>query len=92
MSDGGEGLVDATTRLAERMEEMEEARRTARAGGPPIDPERQRALESLRLAKADFQRQISTTTHDGRRRQLQAALDEVERRLAALEASAPKPA
>ena len=33
MSDGGEGLVDASSRLAERMEEQEEARRAARTAG-----------------------------------------------------------
>jgi hypothetical protein len=84
MSDAGEGLVDASTRLAERMDEMEEARRAARNAGPPIDPERARALESLRLAKADVQRQIASTAHDGRRQQLTHALDEIERRFAAL--------
>lgn len=90
MSDGGEGLVDATTRLAERMEEMEEARRTVRASGPRVDPEKARALESLRLAKADLARQIASTAHEGRRQQLTAALAEVERRLAALEMPAAK--
>ena len=86
MSDAGEGLVDATTRLAERMEEMEEARRAARRAGPPFNPERVRAFESLRLAKADIQRQQASTTHEGRRHQLASALDEIERRLAALDA------
>ena len=83
MSDGGEGLVDATTRLAERMEEMEEARRAARLAGPPIDPERARAVELLRLAKADIQRQLAATAHERRRQQLLSALDDVEHRLAA---------
>jgi hypothetical protein len=91
MSDGGEGLVDATTRLAERMEELEEARRTARRSGPPVDPERARALESLRLARTDIQRQLASVTHPGRRQQLLGALDEVERRLAAFGESAGQP-
>lgn len=85
MSDGGEGLVDASTRLAERMDEMEEERRMARLGGPPPDPTRVRALESLRLARADIQRQLSTTTHEGRRHQLTCALDDIERRFAELQ-------
>ena len=84
MSDGGEGLVDASTRLAELMDEQEEARRAARHSGPAVDPEWLRATESLRLAKADIQRQLASTTHEGRRRQLAGALDEVQRRLEAL--------
>jgi len=91
MSDGGEGLVDATTRLAERMEEMEEARRAARLAAPPIDPERVRALESLRLAKADVQRQLGVTTHERRRQQLLSAFDEIEQRLAALGETGARP-
>jgi hypothetical protein len=80
MSDAGEGLVDASSRLAERMEEQEEARRAARNAGPRIDPALARALESLRLAKADIERQLATTTHEGRRHQLAAALADIERR------------
>ncbi len=92
MSDAGEGLVDASSRLAERMEEQEEARRAARHAGPPLDPERVRALEGLRLAKADIQRQLDAATHEGRRRQLMSAMDEVDRRFAALQPPASQPA
>jgi len=88
MSDSGEGLVDASTRLAERMEEMEEDRRRARVTGPRIDPEKARALESLRLAKADMQRQLKVISHEARRQQLTSALVEIERRLADLEKTA----
>jgi hypothetical protein len=88
MSDSGEGLVDASTRLAERMEEMEEDRRRAKATGPRIDPEKARALESLRLAKADMQRQLTVISHEARRVQLASALVEIERRLADLEKTA----
>ena len=87
MSDSGEGLVDASSRLAERMDELEEERRQARNGAKRVDPARAMALESLRLAKADIQRQQASTTHEGRRNQLASALDEIERRLAALDAS-----
>ena len=51
MSDSGEGLVDASTRLAERMEEMEEDRRRARITGPRIDPEKAREF----LKKAGYE-------------------------------------
>ena len=88
MSDSGEGLVDASTRLAERMEEMEEDRKRAKATGPRIDPEKARALESLRLARADMQRQLGIISHEGRKQQLSSALVEIERRLADLEKSA----
>ena len=91
MSDGGEGLVDASSRLAERMEELEETRRAARMAGPAIDPEHARAVESLRLAKADIQRQLAGVTHNGRRHQLMGALNEIERRLASLGAPAARP-
>ena len=88
MSDSGEGLVDASTRLAERMDELEEERRQARNGAKRVDPVRARALESLRLAKADIGRQLATISHEARRTQLTLALAEVERRLADLEQTA----
>jgi len=86
MSDSGEGLVDASTRLAERMDELEEERRQARNGAKRVDPEKAGAIESLRLARADIRRQFDVSSHEARRRQLALALAEVERRLASLEA------
>ena len=88
MSDSGEGLVDASSRLAERMEEMEEDRRRAKAAGPRIDPAKAQAAESLRLAKADMQRQLRIISHEARRQQLASALVEIERRLAELDKTA----
>jgi ABC-type phosphate transport system auxiliary subunit len=88
MSDSGEGLVDASSRLAERMEEVEEERRQAKPGGPRLDPVKARALESLRLAKADMRRQLAAISHEARRQQLTHALAEIERRLAELEQTA----
>jgi len=88
MSDSGEGLVDASTRLAERMDELEEERRQARNGAKRVDPARARAMESLRLAKADIGRQLASVPHEARRNQLVLALAEVERRLADLERTA----
>lgn len=82
--DAGEGLVDAESRLAERMEEREEERRKARAGGHAIDPERLRQRESIRLAKSELQRQLEATTHQARKQQLKQALAELDRRLAEL--------
>jgi ABC-type phosphate transport system auxiliary subunit len=88
MSDSGEGLVDASSRLAERMDELEEERRQARNGAKRVDPVRAGAIESLRLAKADIDRQLASISHEARRQQLALALAEVERRLADLEQTA----
>jgi hypothetical protein len=85
MSDSGEGLVDASSRLAERMDELEEERRQARNGAKRVDPVRAGAIESLRLAKADIGRQLASISHAARRQQLTMALAEVERRLADLD-------
>ena len=88
MSDSGEGLVDASSRLAERMDELEEERRQTINGAKRVDPARAMALESLRLAKADIGRQLASISHQARRQQLTLALAEVERRLADLEQTA----
>jgi hypothetical protein len=88
MSDSGEGLVDASTRLAERMDELEEERRQAESGAKRVDPVRASAVESLRLAKADLDRQLASISHEARRKPLTMALAEVERRLADLEQTA----
>lgn len=84
MGDAGEGLVDAESRLAERMDEREQERRRARLGTKGADPERIRQLESLRLARTEMQRQLDLATHEARKQQLRQALDEVERRIVAL--------
>ena len=81
MGDSGEGLVDASSRLEERMEEIQESRRKTNPKGSKLDPEAMRALESLRLAKIDLERQISTTVHEARRLHLLNALAEINRRI-----------
>ena len=81
MGDAGEGLVDAESRLAERMEEREQEKRRARQGGKGLDPERTRQIESLRLARTEMQRQFDATTHDARKQQLSQAIAELDRRL-----------
>ena len=81
MGDAGEGLVDAESRLAERMEEREQEKRKARQGGKGGDPERARQLESLRLARTEMQRQLEVTTHETRKKQLGQAIAELDRRI-----------
>ena len=65
------------------MEEREAERKRRTAGSPAADPDKVREQESLRLAKAELERQASTTTHPIRKQQLQAAIAEVAKRLAA---------
>lgn len=81
MSDAGEGLIDADARIQERMEELERDRRQSKKKDTR-DPEKVRAVESLRLAKTELERQLEATQHERRRAQLQQAIAEVERRLA----------
>jgi hypothetical protein len=81
MGDAGEGLVDAESRLAERMEEREQEKRKARQAGKGGDPERMRQMESLRLARTEMQRQLDVTTHAARKQQLGQAIAELDRRL-----------
>ena len=81
MGDAGEGLVDAESRLAERMEEREQEKRKARQGGTDTDPERARQLESCRLARTEMQRQLELSTHDARKQQLKQAISELDRRI-----------
>jgi hypothetical protein len=81
MGDAGEGLVDAESRLAERMEEREQEKRKARQAATSGDPERARQLESLRLARTEMQRQLDVTTHAARKQQLGQAIAELDRRI-----------
>ena len=81
MGDAGEGLVDAESRLAERMEEREEEKKKARQTGKSGDPERARQLESLRLARTEMQRQLELATHQTRKQQLNQAIAELDRRI-----------
>jgi hypothetical protein len=83
MGDSGEGLVDADARIQEQMEERESERRRRNGPLPAIDPERVREAESLRLARAELERQSTATTHPVRRQQIQAAIAEIDKRLAA---------
>ena len=81
MGDAGEGLVDAESRLAERMEEREQEKRKARQAAKAGDPERVRQLESLRLARTEMTSQLDVATHDARKQQLRDAIAELDRRI-----------
>jgi hypothetical protein len=84
MGDAGEGLVDAESRLAERIEEREQEKRQARQTSPKADPELARQIESCRLARTEMQRQLEVATHDARKQQLKQALIDLDKRIAEL--------
>jgi hypothetical protein len=84
MGDAGEGLIDAESRIQERMEELERARAAHRS--EVRNPEAVRQLESLRLTRAEIERQMNTATHERRRAALQQALADVDRKMAELHA------
>ena len=83
MGDAGEGLIDADARIQERMEELERERKQSNTKAVK-NPEQVRALESLRLARTELERQLAATTHERRRAQITEAIQEVTRRMAAL--------
>ena len=80
MGDAGEVLVDAEDRLQERIAEREQEKER-RAVAPPPNPERQRKLTSLRLARAELQNQAEVTQNPLRRKQIEQALADLERRI-----------
>jgi hypothetical protein len=86
MGDAGEGLIDADTRLQERMDELEEERKAARNKKPLEDPEKVRQRESLKLARAELRQQLERTEHPARKTQIGQAVAEIDKRLASLDA------
>ena len=83
MGDSGEGLVDAESRIQERMEEREADRRRSAGQLPVVDVEKAREKESLKLAKAELTQQGALTTHPVRKKQIEAAIAEIDKRLKA---------
>ena len=81
MGDAGEGLIDAESRIQERLEDLERERDERR--NPTVrDPEGAREYESLRLAHIELERQLATTTHDRRRAMLTQAMAALDKRIA----------
>jgi hypothetical protein len=80
MGDAGEGLIDAESRIQERMEEVARERATNNKKAAR-DPEAVRTLESLKLARTELERQLETTAHERRKAQITAAIAELERRI-----------
>jgi hypothetical protein len=84
MGDAGEGLIDQDSRIQERMEELERERAKAQVRDVR-NPETGRALESLKLARTELERQLATTTHERRR-------DSISRRWPSSIGASKKPA
>jgi len=83
MGDAGEGLVDAESRIQERLDEVAREREQKRSKGPK-DPEAVREFESLRMAKAEFERQLETPAYERRWPAIKQGIAELDRRMAAL--------
>jgi hypothetical protein len=83
MGDAGEGLIDADARIQERMEELERERTTQNLKAVK-NPEQVQALESLRLARTELERQLEATTNERRRAQISEAIQEIARRMTSL--------
>ena len=82
MGDAGEGLIDAEDRYQQFVAEREQARQ--RKGVVGADPERERKVRSLTLARAELERQQAATSSEIRREQIRQALAEIDRQLAAV--------
>jgi vacuolar-type H+-ATPase catalytic subunit A/Vma1 len=85
MGDAGEAWVDAEARIQERMEELQQERARP-AVLPRKNTEQFRQIKSLELAKRELERQLQAVSHPMRRAQLNAAMADIDRRLAELEA------
>jgi hypothetical protein len=91
MGDSGEGLVDNEGRIQERMEELQR-NRERKLKRPIANPELARRLESLQLAHKELVRSLERTTHEARRKQLAAAIADLERQTAEVQAALEKAA
>ena len=77
---------DLSTRMRVFRNGSKNGKRSASAAAvaqPAVDPDKVRELESLRLAKAELERQAAATAHPVRKKQIQAAIAEIDKRLAA---------
>jgi len=83
MGDSGEGLIDNEGRIQERMEELQHNRERARKAEND-NPELTRKLESLQLARTEVMHALERATHPARKAQLNAALADIDKRIAEL--------
>ena len=79
-------VKDLSTRMRVFRNGSKNGNRSASAAAPhqpAANPDKVRELESLRLARAELERQAAATAHPVRRQQIQAAIAEIDKRLAA---------
>ena len=86
MGDSGEGLIDNEGRIQERMEELQHNRAQSLKAAIK-NPELARKIESLQLARKELARQLENTAHPARKTQLIAALADIDRRVAEMQAA-----
>lgn len=84
MGDSGEGLIDNEARIQERMEELQRNREIAKKP-PGGNPALKQQIESLQLARKEMARSLEATSHEARKKQLTAALEEIDRRIKELQ-------
>ena len=84
MGDSGEGLIDNEARIQERMEELQRNREQARKPAAKKSAFTQQ-IESLKLARKEMQRSLEATTHETRKKQLTAALADIDGRIKEME-------
>jgi hypothetical protein len=82
MGDAGEGLVDAEDRFQQFLAEREQEKQ--RTGNAAADPEKARKLTSLELARAEMAHQQEVTQNEIRRKQITAALADLDKKIAEL--------
>jgi hypothetical protein len=85
MGDSGEGLIDNEARIQERMEELQQNRDLARKPAVKNSKLKQQ-IESLHLARKEMTHSLVNTTHEVRRRQLTAAIEDIDRKIEELQA------
>ena len=78
-------ILTAVNDAIARSKELERERTRNRSAKPLRDPEKVAALESLRLARTELDRQLAATTNERRRAQIAQAIEEINRRMEATE-------
>jgi len=84
MGDSGEGLVDAESRIQERIEELQVERALKQKSDRP-NPELIRKIDSLKLIRTETTHQLQIARNPARKAQLSGALADIDSRIEELE-------
>src|SRR5437867_4328378 len=90
MGDAAEGLIDADSRIQERMEELQRER-ALKHPSATRDPERLQMLESLRLARTELNRHLSRLEASARHLGFRCRLHDVRGVLQGVSETAERP-